>query len=270
MSTGAVSLGPPLDLLLVRHGESEANAAAGMLASGDPTGRNALLKHRRHDSAARLTKLGREQAHSVGRWISDNAGRFDKFLVSPYVRAMETAAEMGLADAQWEVDSMLAEREQGVSQGNGSPMVELSESESTRYEMSNFFWAPAAGESCASVCTRIQHVLNSLAVRAGGKRVIIVCHMRVINAFQVLLENKTLSECEDVVRRDMPNGTVVWYTSQDPEGAVHDRMLGGKIVKVQPGGLSARIEPFSITKQYFTNEELLAQVHRWPQVIGSL
>jgi len=68
----------PIDLLLVRHGESEGNVAMSLSRKGDdryftPEFRN------RHSSSYRLTPQGEAQAMAAGAWIRDNVGsQFDR------------------------------------------------------------------------------------------------------------------------------------------------------------------------------------------------
>eukprot|EP00418_Pyrodinium_bahamense_P047480 CAMPEP_0179179326 /NCGR_PEP_ID=MMETSP0796-20121207/88745_1 /TAXON_ID=73915 /ORGANISM="Pyrodinium bahamense, Strain pbaha01" /LENGTH=55 /DNA_ID=CAMNT_0020882979 /DNA_START=21 /DNA_END=184 /DNA_ORIENTATION=- len=54
----ASDLNLPLDLVLVRHGQSEANVVAEMFKRGDRSGQEALLAAARHDGHVRLTDLG--------------------------------------------------------------------------------------------------------------------------------------------------------------------------------------------------------------------
>ena len=91
----------PIDLVLVRHGESEGNAARRFSTAGD----NSVFTDEfcsRHSSRLRLTDQGREQARVAGSWLKKNIGeRFDRYLVSGYLRAMETAALLELPEAVW-------------------------------------------------------------------------------------------------------------------------------------------------------------------------
>ena len=72
----------PIDLVLVRHGESEGNAARRSSIAGD----NSVFTEEfcgRHSSRFRLTDRGREQARAAGTWLKEHLGpRFDRYLVS--------------------------------------------------------------------------------------------------------------------------------------------------------------------------------------------
>jgi broad specificity phosphatase PhoE len=58
----------PIDLVLVRHGQSEGNAANRLSENGD----NSVFSdefRRRHSASFRLTERGRSQAVRAGKWI---------------------------------------------------------------------------------------------------------------------------------------------------------------------------------------------------------
>merc|ERR1712203_931283 len=110
MSSEGFGVNMPADLVLVRHGQSEANIMIAMKKAGDMRGQQRMDAVGRHDSMMRLTDLGRMQARNVGMWIKDNIGAFDKFYVSEYVRTKETAAEMNLPNALWMHDMTIRER----------------------------------------------------------------------------------------------------------------------------------------------------------------
>ena len=166
----------PMDLVIVRHGQSEANMMIEMTKGGDLSGQLAMHEAKRHDSDMRLTDKGREQARAVGAWLREHAPRFDAFYCSQYVRTKETAAEMGLDGAQWHADLMIRERDQGVQDGGGDVKMNLDDEERFRAEKSPMYWQPIAGESMAGVVTRVRHFLDTLAQCSAGMRVVVVCH----------------------------------------------------------------------------------------------
>jgi NAD+ kinase len=90
----------PIDLILVRHGESEGNLAHSRARYHNDT--SAFENEhftKKHSSQWRLTDLGREQAVKAGEWIREHIGPIDFFLTSEYVRAMETSALLNLPNA---------------------------------------------------------------------------------------------------------------------------------------------------------------------------
>lgn len=105
-------MGMPLDLYVIRHGESEAN----VIISAGEQGDNSLYTQDNvtvPDRSWRLTAIGRKQADCIGRWLVSQQQLFDRYLVSPYVRTRETAATMALPKAKWEETRVLRERSWG-------------------------------------------------------------------------------------------------------------------------------------------------------------
>src|ERR1700749_2254492 len=105
----------PLDLVFVRHGQSEGNAAKRLSEKGDDSV-YALLKDS-HTRSYRLSKKGQEQAVVAGKWLIEEFSKdgivFDRFIASEYTRAMETAALLNLPNASWYRNFYLTERDWG-------------------------------------------------------------------------------------------------------------------------------------------------------------
>lgn len=80
----------PLDLVLLRHGQSEGNLAKRYSEAGQHDIYDQTRKNR-HTRSFRLTELGRKQASRAGLWLRDEFPGFDRYIVSEYARAMETA-----------------------------------------------------------------------------------------------------------------------------------------------------------------------------------
>jgi len=93
----------PIDLVLVRHGESESNLANKRDRAGDSSLINTPGHRERHSSEFRLTDLGKQQAKAAGDWLKINIdGQFDYCLTSPFIRAIETAGYMDLPGSNWD------------------------------------------------------------------------------------------------------------------------------------------------------------------------
>nr|PIL97537.1 phosphoglycerate mutase family protein [Toxoplasma gondii COUG] len=219
----------PVDLVLVRHGQSEGNLAqrlcrqqqqnADTLAgSNDPLsastssvrdkasadlGMGVWSKEfrERHNSLYRLTDKGRMQAAVAGRWIRSHvATLFDKYFTSEYVRAMETAAMLSLPSARWATEMYLRERDRGILANK--PHHERHEQhpeEMRRKERDAFYWQPSGGESIANLCLRVDRVMENLCESCSGLRVIIVCHGGVIKSFRALIERVRPTESRSSV-----------------------------------------------------------------------
>src|SRR4051812_7084854 len=131
----------PIDLVLVRHGESEGNVAHNSSKAGDHSYFTPEFLGR-PSSKWRLTDRGQEQARLAGKWIRDNLGEpFDRHYVAEFLRAMETAAHLGLAGAVWYCDFYLRERDWGrlgvISYEERSKRFA---EDMQRRELDSFFW----------------------------------------------------------------------------------------------------------------------------------
>jgi hypothetical protein len=103
------------ELVLVRHGESEGNIAHKRSLRGDHALYENVHFARRHSSHWRLTNRGIEEAIKAGEWLRTNLDtNFDRFYVSEYVRAMETAAKLNFTNATWFAETFLRERDLGI------------------------------------------------------------------------------------------------------------------------------------------------------------
>jgi NAD+ kinase len=113
-NNGLQKMTMPIDLVLVRHGESEGNAARRSSLAGD----NSVFTEEfcgRHNSRLRLTDRGREQARVAGTWLKEHISpTYDRYLVSGYLRAMETASLLDLPEAVWYQEFYLRERDLGL------------------------------------------------------------------------------------------------------------------------------------------------------------
>jgi NAD+ kinase len=136
----------PLDLVLVRHGESEGNVARKFSEGGDDTIFTEEFCNR-HNSRLRLTDRGREQARAASLWLHAHVGeRFDRYLVSGFLRAMETAALLNLPDAQWYQDFYLRERDSGLFDIMSEEEKRTKYPEVFRqYHLDPFYWTPPNG-----------------------------------------------------------------------------------------------------------------------------
>jgi NAD+ kinase len=222
----------PIDLVLVRHGESEGNVVFRRANDGDHSLFNEAWLTR-HSSRWRLTDLGVRQAHAAGRWLRQNvAEAFDRYYVSEYLRAMETAGHLGFAEAKWHCEFFLRERDWGVFDvmSFGERRQRYSE-DLARRELDAFYWTPPGGESLASVCLRIDRVLNTLHRECTDKRVLMVCHGEVMWTFRVRLERMSQERYQELdrskdVKVKLHNCHVLHYTRRCPHTGTIAPYLG--------------------------------------------
>ena len=104
----------PIDTILVRHGQSEGNKAN--KASRKSDNRFFTPEFRdKHSRVFRLTNRGIGQAEAAGRWLRENIPMpLDRFYVSDYIRAKETAAYLALPGACWRAEFHLRERDMAL------------------------------------------------------------------------------------------------------------------------------------------------------------
>jgi NAD+ kinase len=263
----------PIDLVLVRHGESEGNVARRFSVAGD----NSVFTDEfcsRHNSRFRLTDRGREQARAAGSWLKQNFGeKFDRYLVSGYLRAMETAALLELPDALWYQDFYLRERDMGLFEIMSEDDKKRKHPEVYRqYEYDPFYWTPPNGESIAQLCLRIDRVLHTLHRECSEKRVIVVAHGLVMWAFIVRIERLTSaqylerSQSRDLVHH-IRNCQIVHYTRRDPDtDSLCNRADWVRSICPWDTANSATLWR-KIERPSFTNEQLMEAAEVAPRIM---
>jgi NAD+ kinase len=265
----------PVVLVLVRHGEAEGNVARRSSVAGD----NSVFTEQfcnRHHSRLRLTDRGREQARVAGAWLKQHIGeQFDRYLVSGYLRAMETAALLDLPGARWYQDFYLRERDMG-------PLEIMSESDKKQkhpeayrqYELDPFYWTPPNGESIAQLCLRIDRVLHTLHRECSEKRVVIVAHGMVMWAFIMRIERLTPGQFLE--RSQSPNIAdhirncqIVHYTRRDPQGSFTSPRTEW-VRSVCPWAAQDESEPVwrKIQRPTFTNQQLMEAAEAAPRFVS--
>jgi probable phosphoglycerate mutase len=161
------ALRPPfLVLILVRHGQSEANAA-GLLVG-------------RLDSA--LTELGLRQAAAIGEMLAAAADQPIRVLTSPLSRARHTAEIIAGSfggELVPEVDDRLIELDYGEL--DGLRPAELGRGVWAGWR-SNVTWRPPGGETLPDLHDRLEPLWDSVAADAAAGDVIAVTHVSPIKA----------------------------------------------------------------------------------------
>lgn len=187
----------PLHLVLVRHGESVGNQANAASRAGDHSLFTAEFR-KRHAAWWELTERGRAQAAVAGDWIRQNilgsGVVFDRLYTSSYTRAMETAALLGIDQAQWLISSDLRERSIGDMEAEILSVPEMRERFAgpiAARDGAPYYWRPPNGESLADVALRLRQILGSLH-RESATGALLVCHGEVMLTF-----HKTLTHMSD-------------------------------------------------------------------------
>lgn len=221
----------PIDLVLVRHGESEGGEANRRSRNDDHSAFTDEFINR-HSMYWRLTDRGIAQARAAGQWIrmdkllgaerGDNWSIFDRYYTSAYIRALETAYHLNLPGATWRPEFYLRERDYGVFD------VMSQENRVSRYhevleerERQSLFWTPPNGESVATLCLRVDRMLDTLHRECADGRVIAVCHGKTMWAFRIRLERISLARYEELHRSQalhdhIHTSQILHYTRRDP------------------------------------------------------
>lgn len=154
-----------MDILLVRHGESEGNAAGRIQGQTD----------------APLTPRGREQAALLGDWLKARDLRWQAAYASPLARARDTAAILAERTAfpAAELDPDL--REVGVGALEGLTRADLEERHATFLsraitDLGDF--TEYGGETYDGVQERVRRFVAKITERhrASGDRILVVAH----------------------------------------------------------------------------------------------
>jgi NAD+ kinase len=264
----------PVNLILVRHGQSEGNAAKRLSEAGDHSAYSEAFRNR-HSGTFRLTKHGRQQAKATGHWIKANiADAFDRYYVSEYIRAKETAALLGLPYGDWLTDPYLTERDWGEI--DIAPENERNARFAAELKMRSiepFFWRPPNGESFMTLCLRIDRVLHTLHRECNDKgHVILVCHGEVMRGIQARLERLPQQRFRELVFSDDPadrihNCEIMHYTRQNPHsGRIHP--YAKWVRKIRPSETPLWDSGWKeIVRPRHTNEALLAEVNQYPSFL---
>ena len=269
----------PIDLVLVRHGQSEGNKASRLAEAGDATDASLRVLRDRHTSYWRLTDQGCRQARHAGAWLRRTFGDnptvpFGRCCVSEFVRAKETAGLLGLHGARWYTDYNLTERDWGElgrcdmreRRARFSDALE-------RRDHEPFFWRPAGGESFADLCHRLRAPLSTWHRECFDGSVIAVCHGEVMRGFEVLLERMTQEEFRRRVLSHDPsdrihNCQINWYSRRNPTTGALERRVNW-IRRVRPAETPLWDTGWQcIERATYSNDELLAEARRFERMLS--
>lgn len=283
----------PNDLVLVRHGESEGNVVTGAAKDGDTSGYTDTYMAT-PGSQWRLTERGREQARTIGAWLQEEAfadryfarpsdPRFDRWLVSPYVRTRETAAHLGMAGARWQINRALRERDWGdislIPRSEFTSAAWWIENAKTKH-LDPLYWCAPNGESVAMIAEdRVRNVLDTLHRECDGKRVVTVSHAETIVAFRLVLErwsDEQYAQAETDRSERIGNCEAIHYSRWNPHATEPIRpaerltwLRRARPVQDADGTWRVEVDPWrKLDFSTYDNDELLAQVDPVPSLLG--
>ena len=179
-------------LYLVRHGESEANAAGVFAGQTDSP----------------LTAKGREQAKVVARAL--RPVRFDRIVTSPLSRTKDTAAEIA-AGREIPVEAFDDLKEIDVGIAAGKPFDELRGLPGASGDDDGWREWPG-GESLDQVLRRSLRIIDRLVAESPGKTICIVGHGGVTR----IVVSSFMGVLPKLIRVPATN-TNITIVSHDPE-----------------------------------------------------
>ena len=185
-------MGVVAELLLIRHGQSTANAAfpranAKRLLESGLTGR---------DIDVELTELGVRQAEAIGRWLGTlPPDRLPQLVItSPYLRAKETwriaAAASGLNLPAPSADDRLVDRLLGdLEMLTEAAIAKRFPDEPGRFTAAGEYrYRPPGGETFGDIAERLTSFLGDLNRDHAGERAAVVAHDAVVLMTRAVIE----------------------------------------------------------------------------------
>lgn len=262
----------PIDLVLVRHGQSEGNIAEDH--QNHPQYQD-FFQHR-HNASLQLTDLGIKQSQLAGQWIKDNISPFfHRYYTSEYLRALATAAHLDLPGARWYRELYLRERDHGLFDRLSDQERESQYPDDWRLkQLDPLLWTPPRGWSIADLCLRIDRVLDTLHRECSNMKVIIVCHGEVMWAFRLRLDRLTHQEYLTIKQQRHPhdkinNCQVLHYSRRDPVTAVvHTNRKWVRSVCPWDTQRSSNVWQ-ELSHRGYSNQELLDLVQQYPRYLSS-
>lgn len=203
---------PHARLVLIRHGESEANAANRFTGWADPA----------------LTAIGRNQAGAVAHRLLANGIRPTRIFQSMLARCAETTAiitrVMETPDVSITADPALNERDYGALTGlNKAEAAKRFGEAQVRQWRRSYADAPPDGESLRDTAARVlaYHVRTMLPKIMLGGTTLIVSHGNTLRALAMAIDGLDATQIESF---DLSTGATILYTL-DATTAVVDRIV---------------------------------------------
>ena len=185
-------------LVLIRHGQSEANRASQF------TGRR----------ESPLTGLGRDQAIAAGRRLAERGTRVDAAFCSTLARTAETAdlvlAGIGQSDLAPEPTPALDERDYGTLSGLDKATVHARwGGEQVERWRRSYAEAPPDGESLRDTLARVlPYYLRRIQPAAMTGTALVVAHGNSLRALVMALEGLSPAQVESL---ELPTGSIRLY-----------------------------------------------------------
>ena len=180
-----------LELHVIRHGETQANAEGRYLGALD-------------------LPLGAEGLRQAGELAACLPAEVDAIVVSPLLRARQTA-EAILANRALPLFTLAAFRERDVGVFEGLTRDEARARHASLWERNvtrRWAEAPPGGETIAQVVERVQGGLEELSSRFAGRSVVLVAHGFVGKCIRALVRE----DFSDFFEWQLPNAGILQLT----------------------------------------------------------
>jgi broad specificity phosphatase PhoE len=255
----------PIRLFIVRHGQSEAN----VIREQDLDAKFAHVP----DAEFRLTAKGVEQAKAAGAWLTAARETFEGKVigfVSPFVRAKETAGNLGL-NILWRPYPFLTERSWGEF---SSLDPELQETRKKLKKRDPLYSRMPGGQSFSDLAStnylffsmlHREHSENTVVAVCHGERMLMIRYQleRITDeAFRALMNSQRTG---DKVR----NTQILEYTRRNPEtGELATRIEWMR--SFCPWDLREKdLKWKHLERKRLTDADLLAYAERHPHVLDA-
>lgn len=255
----------PINLVLVRHGESEGNVLQRKKRLGQPLPKKVLTAE---DYEFRLTPRGVEQAQAAGLWLREHSGiTFDAGFTSAYVRAKETAGHLGLG-LRWFISTLLVERSWGDYEAlPRNEQLRLYE----RRRRNPLFSEMAGGQSLIDTQSLSLWFFSALHREHSDENVVVVCHGERMFELRLLLERMGVEQFKKIWNSDKPydeihNCQILHYSRRDPStGKLGDYLDWTR--SICPWDLSQSSNKWTrIRRKRPTDLKLLEEAEHYPRL----
>lgn len=270
----------PYRLVLIRHGQSEANIVQKAQQHGETFEHEDIIGER-VDWKQRLSDKGRDQAErgrtSLNEIYPNGFKYFDYFYVSPFIRARETASIISSQspEVRWRIDDRLSERIWGIY-GVVSRQEQRSHFPLTARLANDDPWYIRydGGESLFDVHNRFKDFEGKLWRENSEQNVMIVAHQQLIQAVCYEIEKMTPEEWDEVWKNRIyrfANLGMVEYSRVNPEDEtdIRDRYTWRRLfdlADLEDSHFNGQWVEFTPGKS-FSSEDLAKQVDRYKPII---
>lgn len=195
----------PQRIVLVRHGQSEGNAA---LLDDNSFCDKANYKFS-------LTQKGQQEARRAGSRIREKFGPFDGYFCSTFKRSQETLLHMypGITPIPM-IDARLNELWRGIWHTMSKEDVRrlYPREEEIRQREGEYHYRPPGGQNVPDLEVMIHSFLLSLRIEWTGKAVLVLAHGNWMLAFWRIVLNRLAEDFEQRYQKDKyKNGAYAWY-----------------------------------------------------------